>query len=74
MTSRNPSGPRLAPEAKVWVSGGWDRVEDEAEGTKTCRKKDKKVPLPTLLSQASSNPLFEQEVSAICDLIFELFS
>jgi hypothetical protein len=55
----------------VWVSGGRDRVDDEAEGTKTRYEKDKKVPLPTLWSQASSYPLFKQEGSAICDLLFK---
>jgi hypothetical protein len=36
-------------------------------------KGDEKVPLPSLRSQASSYPLFDQEGSAICDILFKLF-
>jgi hypothetical protein len=55
------------------VTGCPDADEDRAEETKTGQKKDKRFPLPTLQSQASSYPLFDLEGSAICDLLFELF-
>jgi hypothetical protein len=47
---------------------------DVAEGTKTRSGEDKKGPPTRPQSQASSNPLFEQEESAICDRFYELFS
>ncbi len=33
--NQNSSGPRLAPEVEVEISGRRDGAEDEAEGTKT---------------------------------------
>ncbi len=43
------------------------------KGLKQDRERIKRFPLPTLRSQASSYPLFDQEGSAICDLLLELF-
>ncbi len=44
------------------------------EELKQDQERIKRVPLPTPQSQASSIPLFEQEGSAICDRLYELFS
>ncbi len=77
MTSRSSLGPHLTPGAKVPVLGHQDvgtRWRKRQKELKQDLRDDEKVPLPTLWSQASSYPLFEQEGSAICDLLFELFS
>ncbi len=74
--NQNSSGLLLDPGAKALDSGrqasgtlmrmGWKELKQDG-------RKDKRFPLPTLQSQASSYPLFDSEGSAICDLLFELF-
>jgi hypothetical protein len=60
---QNSSNRHTALGAKVQILGCRDVYEeDEAGGTKTRSPQ----------SQASSNPLFEQEGSAICDRFYEV--
>ncbi len=62
VTSLNSLNPLLATEVKMWVSGGQDvgtEWRTRQRELKQSVKEDKKVPLPTLRSQALSYPLFK---------------
>jgi hypothetical protein len=74
--NQNSSGPLLDPETKVPDSGQQvvgTLMRTWRKGLKQDGERIKRFPLPTLRSQALSNPLSDLEGSAICDLLFELF-